>query len=77
MATCTLQVRAGNLSPVTALVQNLLMSALFQPFEALCSAANAEVVKVGHPTLQRPLLTPGVAYDAPAQSVSACFCAGG
>ena len=44
----TLQVRAGNLTPVTAMVQNLLMSALFQPFEALCSAANAETVKVGH-----------------------------
>ena len=47
MEICTLQVRAGNLTPVTAMVQNLLMSALFQPFEALCSAANAEIVKVG------------------------------
>ena len=41
-----LQVEAGNLTPVTALVQNLLMSALFEPFEALCSAANAEMTEV-------------------------------
>ena len=43
---CVLQVQAGNLTPVTALVQNLLMSALFEPFEALCSAANAEMAEV-------------------------------
>ena len=43
---CVLQVEAGNLTPVTALVQNLLMSALFEPFEALCSAANAEMAEV-------------------------------
>ena len=46
---CVLQVQAGNLTPVTALVQNLLMSALFEPFEALCSAANAEMAEVCEP----------------------------
>ena len=40
------QVEAGNVTPVTALVQNLLMTALFEPFEALCSAANAEIAQV-------------------------------
>ena len=40
------QVKAGNVTPVTALVQNLLMTALFEPFEALCSAANAEIAEV-------------------------------
>lgn len=40
------QVQAGNVTPVTALVQNLLMTALFEPFEALCSAANAEIAEV-------------------------------
>ena len=40
------QVEAGNVTPVTALVQNLLMTALFEPFEALCSAANAEIAEV-------------------------------
>ena len=41
-----MQVMAGNLAPVTALVQNLVMSALFQPFEALCSEATAEIDEV-------------------------------
>ena len=41
-----MQVMAGNLAPITALVQNLVMSALFQPFEALCSEATAEIDEV-------------------------------
>ena len=41
-----MQVVAGNLAPITALVQNLIMSALFQPFEALCSQATAEIDEV-------------------------------
>ena len=41
-----MQVMAGNLAPITALVQNLVMSALFQPFEALCSEAVAEIDEV-------------------------------
>ena len=41
-----MQVEAGNLAPITALVQNLIMSALFQPFEALCSQATAEIDEV-------------------------------
>ena len=41
-----MQVEAGNLTPVTALVQNMIMTALFEPFEALCSAANAEMSEV-------------------------------
>ena len=41
-----MQVMAGNLAPITALVQNLIMSALFQPFEALCSEATAEIDEV-------------------------------
>lgn len=43
---CFTQVQAGNLTPVTALVQNMIMTALFEPFEALCSAANGEMVEV-------------------------------
>ncbi len=31
---------------MTALVQNMIMTALFEPFEALCSAANGEMVEV-------------------------------
>ena len=41
-----MQVVAGSLAPITALVQNLIMSALFQPFEALCSEATAEIDEV-------------------------------
>lgn len=39
------------MTPVTALVQNMIMTALFEPFEALCSAANAEMVEVRNPIL--------------------------
>lgn len=41
-----MQVRAGNVTPVSAMVQNLIMTALFEPFEALCSAANGELAEV-------------------------------
>ena len=41
-----MQVLAENLAPISALVQNLVMSALFQPFEALCSGATAEIDEV-------------------------------
>ena len=44
-----IQVVAGNLTPITALVQNLIMSALFEPFEALCSEATAEIDEVDAP----------------------------
>ena len=48
----SVQIRAENVTPVTALVQNLVMIALFEPFEALCSAANAEIAEVRMPALK-------------------------
>ena len=41
-----MQVVAEKLAPISALAQNLVMSALFQPFEALCSEATAEIDEV-------------------------------
>ena len=38
--------KASNILPANFLIQGLLISALFEPFGALCSVASAEVTQV-------------------------------
>ncbi|CAL5224945.1 g7714 [Coccomyxa viridis] len=63
--TVNIRVQAGNLTPVTALVQNMIITALFEPFEALCSAANGEMVEVVEETTTSALFSIAmvVVYD--------------
>ena len=41
-----MQVKAGNILPANSLIQGLLISALFEPFGALCSAEITQVTEV-------------------------------
>lgn len=40
------QVKASNILPANFLIQGLMISALFEPFGALCTVATAEIIRV-------------------------------
>ena len=50
-----MQVKAGNILPANSLIQGLLISALFEPFGALCSVASAEITQVTEVALDTAL----------------------
>ena len=50
-----MQVKAGNILPANFLIQGLLISALFEPFGALCSVASAEITQVTEVALDMAL----------------------
>ncbi|CAL8469643.1 g9184 [Coccomyxa elongata] len=49
------KVKAGNILPANSLIQGLLISALFEPFGALCSVASAEITRVTEVALDTAL----------------------
>ncbi|CAL8460978.1 g509 [Coccomyxa elongata] len=50
-----ISVKAGNILPANSLIQGLLISALFEPFGALCSVASAEITRVTEVALDTAL----------------------
>ncbi|CAK0769191.1 hypothetical protein CVIRNUC_003641 [Coccomyxa viridis] len=50
-----IRVKAGNILPANFLIQGLLISALYEPFGALCSVASAEITQVTEVALDMAL----------------------